>query len=65
MLIPQSAIPDKTLARLRVKTRDDYPLFNPNNLLPFLSRRHRIEAACKALNGPDKWWIAELYFNGL
>jgi hypothetical protein len=65
VLIPRSAIPDETLARLRVRTRDDYPLFNPDNLLPFLSGRHRIEAARRALDGPDRWWIAELYSDGL
>jgi hypothetical protein len=43
VLIPRSTITKETLTRLRVKT-SNYLLFNPNNILPFLEGRHRIEA---------------------
>ena len=65
VLIPRSAIAEETLTSLRVRAGDDYPLYNPDNVLPFLEGRHRIEAARRSLTGNDKWWIAELYSDGL
>jgi hypothetical protein len=54
MLIPRLAILNKTLAWLKVKTRDDYLLFNPNNLFLFLNGKHYIKATRKALNSLNK-----------
>jgi hypothetical protein len=51
--------------RLRVRAGDVYPLYNPDNVLPFLEGRHRIEAARRFLTEDDRWWIAELYSDGL
>ena len=65
VLIPRSAIPEETLIRLRARTGDNYPLFNPDNVLPFLEGRHRIEAARRVLTEDDRWWTAELYSDGL
>ena len=44
VLIPRSAITEETLTCLRIRT-GNYPLFDPDNILPFLEGRHHIEAA--------------------
>jgi hypothetical protein len=53
VLIPRSIITEETLTCLRVKT-SNYPLFNPNNVLPFLKGRHRIKVAYKVFLIEDK-----------
>jgi hypothetical protein len=44
---------------------NDFQLFNPDHPLTFLHGRHRIKAARKFFTGNDRWWIADLYSDGL
>jgi hypothetical protein len=54
VLIPRSAIAEETLTSLRVRAGDDYLLYNPDNVLSFLERRHRIEAVRRSLTENNK-----------
>jgi hypothetical protein len=60
VLIPRSALPSRPLG-----VDNDFQLFNPDHPLTFLHGRHRIEAARKFFTGNDRWWIADLYSDGL
>jgi hypothetical protein len=60
VLIPRSALPSRPLG-----VDNDFQLFNPDHPLTFLHGRHRIEAARKLFTGNNRWWIADLYSDGL
>ncbi len=60
VLIPRSALPSRPLG-----VDNDFQLFNPDHSLTLLHGRHRIEAARKFFTGNDRWWIADLYSDGL
>lgn len=57
-LIPRSAVP-------LLRVGDDFQLFDPDHALTYLNGRHRIEAGRKFLTGNSKWWVADLYSDGL
>jgi hypothetical protein len=60
VLIPQSAVPDSLL-----RVSDDFQLFNPDHALTYLEGRHRIEAGREFLTGNSRWWVVDLYSDGL
>jgi Protein of unknown function (DUF3723) len=59
-LISRSAVPEGPLS-----LDGDLPLFNPDRPLIYLHGRHRLEAAHRFLTGNDRWWVVDLYSNGM
>jgi hypothetical protein len=55
VLISRSALPDGPLG----------DILNPEYPLIYLHGRHRLEAASRFFNGNDRWWIADLYSDGM
>jgi len=39
--------------------------FDPPQPLPCIDGEHRLEAANRFLAGEDRWWVANLYSNGM
>jgi hypothetical protein len=59
-LISRSALPE-----VRVRADGDFQLFDPDQPLTYLHGRHRLEAARQFLTGNERWWIVDLYSDGL
>ena len=47
------------------RAEEDLPSYNPSNPLVFLHGRHRLEAAQRFLREQDRWWVVDLYIDGL
>lgn len=60
VLISRSTLPEHQLG-----AGDNLQLLNPEYPLTYLHGRHRLEAASRFFTGNDRWWIADLYSDGM
>jgi Protein of unknown function (DUF3723) len=54
-----------TLPEIPVRADGDLPLFNPDQPLIYLDGSHRLKAAGKFFTGNDRWWVVDLYSDGM
>jgi hypothetical protein len=56
--LPQSVRPNRNLF-------DEPEQFNPPRELIYIDGQHRLEAAKEFLAGEDRWWVANLFADGM